>query len=161
LWAYRLRLENRAKAARVRAEQRRIADSRRAKSRLETYAENKSISINESRGLSADELDAENGQLRWPDVLQGTTFADVRSQLDALFVERALRPGQGTETCLHIQSVTDEFHKKLKSKIRDLPAKDYIAGDKFLKKLRYEIRVDVGVRQNAASEKPAKKGPSI
>jgi len=84
-------------------------------------------------------------------VLQATAFADVRSQLDALFIERALRPGQGSETYLQIQQVTNEFHKRLKAMIRELPAKDFIAGDKFLKKISYEIRYDGGVRPKAAN----------
>jgi len=105
-------------------------------------AQNKSIALKGSLGLSADELDSQDGHLLWPEVLQATAFADVRSQLDALFIERALRPGQGSETCLQIQQVTNEFHKRLKAMIRELPAKDYIAGDKFLKKISYEIRHD-------------------
>jgi hypothetical protein len=84
-------------------------------------------------------------------VLQSTSFADVRSRLDALFIERALRPGQGSETSLQIQQVTNEFHKRLKAKIRELSARDFIAGDKFLEKITYDIRYDVGVRPKAAS----------
>jgi hypothetical protein len=84
-------------------------------------------------------------------VLQATAFADVRRQLDALFIERALRPGQGSETSLQIQQVTNEFHKRLKAKIRELPAKDFIAGDKFLKKISYDIRYDGGVKPKVAS----------
>jgi hypothetical protein len=84
-------------------------------------------------------------------VLQATAFADVRSQLDALFAERALRAGQGSETSPQIQQVTDKFHKRLKTMIRELPAKDFIAGDKFLKKMSYEIRSDGGVRPKAVA----------
>jgi hypothetical protein len=47
--------------------------------------------------------------------------------------------------------VTNEFHKRLKAMIRELPAKDFIAGDKFLKKISYDIRYDGGVRPKAAS----------
>lgn len=95
-----------------------------------------------SLGLSADEFDSEQGHLLWPEVLQAKAFADVRSRLDGLFIERALRPGQGSETGLKIQQATNEFHKRLKAMIRELPANDYIAGDKFLKKISYEIRSD-------------------
>ena len=84
-------------------------------------------------------------------MLQATAFADVRSQLDALFIERALRPDKGSETGLQIQQLTTEFHKRLKAMIRELPAKDFIAGDKFLKKISYDIRYDGGVRPKAAS----------
>ena len=84
-------------------------------------------------------------------MLQATAFADVRNQLDALFIERALRPGQGSDTYLQIQQVTNEFHKRLKAMIRELSAKDFIAGDKFLRKISYEIRNDGGVRPKAAN----------
>ena len=137
--------------AEARVEKRRIAETRRAERRREPDAQNESSALEESRGLSADELDSQNGHLRWPDVLQATAFADVRSQFDALFIERALRPGQGSETYLQIQQVTNEFHKRLKAMIRELPAKDFIAGDKFLKKISYEIRNDGGVRPKAAN----------
>jgi hypothetical protein len=139
--------ENRVKAAQARAERRRIAESRGAERRRETGAQNKSLALKGSLGLSADELDSQDGHLLWPEALQATAFADVRSQLDALFIERALGPGQGSETGLQIQQVTNEFHKRLKAMIRELPTKDYIAGDKFLKKISYEIRYDGGSGQ--------------
>jgi hypothetical protein len=93
--------------------------------------------------------------LHWPVALQAAEFDDVRGRLDELFALRAARPydtGKDTENCRQIQEAVDEFRGRLKAKIRELPAGEFIAGDKFLKSMAYEARFEVFANSVASAE---------
>jgi hypothetical protein len=104
------------------------------------------VALNRSRmpkRLSAVQLDSQDGSLDWPAVLRRPQFEGLRSQLDRLFAERALRPyeaGLGSPNYHQIEHLTREFRQRLQAKVHKLSADDFINGNKFLKSLAYEAR---------------------
>jgi len=105
--------------------------------------------------LSPEEFDAQQGSLHWPEVLQASEFEDLRDRLDGLFAQRARRPdefGLGSENSQLIEETTSEYRKRLKSNIRALPSNQFIAGDKFLKRIANEARFDAAEELVVTSE---------
>jgi hypothetical protein len=125
-----------------------VYENRRAEKRSKASSRASVTALNRPRTrerLSPDEIDAQRGSLRWPEVLQASEFDDLRDRLDGLFAQRALRPdefGLGSENSQLIQETTSEYRKRLKARIRELPSNEYIAGDKFLKGLANVARSD-------------------
>jgi hypothetical protein len=83
---------------------------------------------------------AVTGQISWPDVLQGSEFAELRKQLDQQFELRA-KTGSMASTTQRIHAATQEMSALLRNEIQKIPANEYIGARKFLDGLDYTARM--------------------
>ncbi|NLE39511.1 MAG: hypothetical protein GX621_15930 [Pirellulaceae bacterium] len=95
---------------------------------------------NRPRRLSVNELNPVTGELTWPHLLQGPDFANDREGLDRAFASRAAAGGLSYEDQQKVAQIADDLSALLKSRIRDLPARDYLNSHEFLTNLVYESR---------------------
>jgi hypothetical protein len=146
--AYSAYLDNRLKSVQVYFERRQLNASYRAEMRRPPATPEEIVAFNDLRTparLAAEQLDARDGSLRWPAVLRGSEFDDLRIQLDGLFAERALHPydaGLGTPNYRQIRRVADAIRGRLKSQLDQITPDEYLAGNKFLNSVGYEGRFD-------------------
>ncbi len=95
--------------------------------------------------LATDQLDAESGQIKWPQILLRDEFAPERAALEYLFAERATRPystGLGTQNYREVRRVTDDMHDLLRSLLDVITPDEFIVGNKFLNSVSYEARFE-------------------
>lgn len=79
------------------------------------------------------------GRIEWPAVLEGDEFKAERNALDRAFALRS--PGDSGPSSVfysNVHELTDSLQAKLKSKLGDLDAAQYVAAKKFLLSLAYE-----------------------
>jgi hypothetical protein len=93
--------------------------------------------------LGADALDPVSGRITWPDVLKGPEFTAPRTRLDELFELRATT-SVGVGNYDQIRVATSEMTAKLRDRMETLPAKQYIAGRKFLDSLVQSAQTPAG-----------------
>lgn len=93
--------------------------------------------------LGSDVLDPVTGRITWPLVLQGADFAAQRTRLEQLFEMRATT-GTGFGHVDQIHAAAMEMTSKLRNRITEIPAKQYIAGRKFLDSLDYTAQNPTG-----------------
>ena len=79
----------------------------------------------------ATQLDPDTGEIQWPDVLRQKEYQANRERLDELFRIRE-ETGGSTAVQEEIREVVSQMRSRLHDHIRDYPANDYIAADKFL-----------------------------
>ncbi|HWB11872.1 MAG TPA: hypothetical protein VG826_21760 [Pirellulales bacterium] len=95
--------------------------------------------------LSTDQLEAESGQIKWPQILLRDEFAPERAALEYLFAERATRPystGLGTQNYREVRRVTDDMHDLLRSLLDVITPDEFIVGNRFLNSVAYEARFE-------------------
>jgi hypothetical protein len=92
-----------------------------------------------SRTPAPEALDPVTGRINWPETLLSDDFEKPRKELELLFELRA-RTSQGAGNSLRIHELTQEMSRILRSKIKDVPANDYMAARKFIDKLEYSAR---------------------
>ncbi len=93
--------------------------------------------------LGADALDPVSGRITWPDVLRAPEFATPRNRLDELFELRATTSvGVGNYDQIRVAAM--EMTAKLRDQIETLPAKQYVAGRKFLDSLVQTAQTPAG-----------------
>lgn len=93
--------------------------------------------------LADDALDEATGTVSWPSLLKSEAFAPHRAQMDAALAECA----QGTadaDTVAGAVQAADAMLAELKSRVRELPAQDYMAARRFLESLSFEIQNTAG-----------------
>jgi len=154
--AYQHWIENQKLGAQTYLDIRRLNASYRAENRVPAPTPEQLIIFNKSRlpdRLTADQLDQEHGQVKWPHVLLRDEFATERAALEYLFAERSARPydtGLGTQNYREIRRVTDDLHDVLRRLIDQITPDEFIAGNKFVNSLAYEGRFepDTSVAKN-------------
>jgi hypothetical protein len=102
--------------------------------------------------LTQQEYERTLGRIEWPAVLAGHEFAAERDAIDQIF--RARSPGDfgaGSAFYGNVRQLTDAFQAKLKNKISDYDAAQYMAAKNFLRSLVYEAQQPVVVRALAAN----------
>ena len=95
--------------------------------------------------LTTDQLEAESGQIKWPQILLRDEFAPERAALEYLFAERATRPystGLGTQNYREVRRVTDDMHDMLRALLDVISPDEFIAGNRFLNSVSYEARFE-------------------
>jgi len=103
--------------------------------------------------LSQQQYERTLGRIEWPAVLAGTEFAVEREALDRAF--RARSPGDsGAASAFYgnVRQLTDSFQAKLKNKINELDATQYMAAKNFLRSLAYESQQPLVVRALAIAK---------
>jgi hypothetical protein len=90
--------------------------------------------------LAAYQLDPISGEIRWPILLRTDRFAGYRSQLEALFEDRARSEELNPTTYFEIHRTTKAMLAALERQVRYVPQMDYVAAKRFIKSLAYEIR---------------------
>lgn len=81
--------------------------------------------------------DAKTGKLNWPQVLQTSEFASLRTEIQELFDLKAKT--QGTpELQQKILAKEQEMRFMLMKKVNDVPTNTYMAGRNFLERMMHE-----------------------
>ncbi len=83
---------------------------------------------------AATQLDPDTGEILWPDALQQREFESARERLEALFKDRE-ETGGSSAMADEVRELVYEMRKTLQARIREYPANDFIAADKFLNAL--------------------------
>jgi hypothetical protein len=89
--------------------------------------------------LSVSELDPYSGQIEWPAILQGESYAEQRQALESLFAERAQTGHLDLQQQTELRNVTQDMQQTLRSRIRDYPAQEYMQTRTFIEGLRAEL----------------------
>jgi len=143
--ALSMSMDNRKKAVEMRRELRIKGEADRAayyaKKRVarERRKANKTGTVNPIR-LTASQYDPNTGELVWPEILKNSTFIKERDMINAAFTSRNTRTYNRTESHRKVQAAAKKMSRMLKAHVRDIPAKDYMAACKFLKRLQNEER---------------------
>jgi hypothetical protein len=141
--AYSHALENRKKTVETYFELARINREERARQRgprptseqLNRYARQRA-----PERLTSQEFDPACGTLAWPGLLQGPQFAAERSAIDRLMTGRSWRNGGNTgESATNVKKLVDGLKIKLKQQIKTLSPTEYVAAQKFLAGVEYEV----------------------
>lgn len=146
--AYQHWIENQKLREQTYFDMRRMNASYRAETRGKPPTPEQLISFSKARlpdRLTADQLDQERGQIKWPQVLMREDFAPMRAALEYLFAERAAHPystGLGTDNYREIRGVTDDLHDMLRNLLPEFSPDEFIAGNKFVNSLAYEARFE-------------------
>ncbi len=126
LWMEEYNRRKRAGLARREAEQ---AERREAVNRYRAARDAK-----RAETPIATQLDPDTGEILWPTALQHRAFQSARQQLEALFQDRE-ETGGSPAMADEVRELVYEMRKALQARIREYPANDYIAADKFLNAL--------------------------
>lgn len=146
-------LDNRLKSTQTYFEMRRINREERYGTPQEKYEKKRR---NEERfaararkgdpnDLSDGQLDPLTGKISWPMELMPPEYEKYRDKVDRLFEERARHGGKVSyKTYDELNKATDEFLAVLKTDIRTLGSKKYIAGKEFVNALAYQVENNSG-----------------
>lgn len=96
----------------------------------------------ESWRLSASEFETTTGEVQWPSALSQESFAVQRAEIESLLKSR-VKVGTTGDLDACIVKKTQELHQELREKIRQIPAKEYLEGRKFLNRLAVEAQLPV------------------
>jgi hypothetical protein len=89
--------------------------------------------------LSVSELDPFSGQITWPVILQGPSYAEHRESLESLFTERAQTGHLNFQQQNELRTVTQDMEETLRNRIRDYPPQQYMQTKTFIEGLRAEM----------------------
>jgi len=102
--------------------------------------------------LTQQQYERTLGRIEWPAVLAGNEFAAEREAIDQAFKGRSLGDfGAGSAFYGNIRQLTDAFQAKLKDKLGDYDAAQYMTAKNFLRSLAYEAQQPAVVRALAAN----------
>lgn len=96
------------------------------------------MSASTASAPAANVADPHSGALDWPALLTGADFLTERQQLDELFVVRT-QAGLTDDVAARIVETAKAMQLKLRGKIKDVPAGDYIEARKFLDQIAAEV----------------------
>ncbi len=88
--------------------------------------------------MSTSELDPLTGDIAWPVLLRDAPYDPYRTQLEALFQQRANRGSTGSANYQQIKQTAAAMEAELKSRLQQYPSGDYIQAKKFIEGLAYE-----------------------
>lgn len=91
--------------------------------------------------LTEREYDRAIGRVYWPGALRGEQYAFERDALERAFRNRSPGDdGAGSEFYDEVRQLTAQLDQKLKARLDDLDAAQYVAAKKFLLSLAYEAQ---------------------
>ena len=91
-----------------------------------------------SKRPSLSQLDPVTGSIRWTRALLDVEFDAERRELNRFFADRAKQMGEASEW--DVQDVTRRVLAKLKTKVRDMETKEYMACTKLIRQLAEEAK---------------------
>jgi hypothetical protein len=95
--------------------------------------------------LSPSELDTLTGRVRWPILLRDDRFTPLRAEMEELLDRWAVSRNLGqldsfdAEQQLAVRRATGQMQEELREEIRNLPPQDYVAAQRFLRSLEYQV----------------------
>ncbi|MBN1393717.1 MAG: hypothetical protein JW959_01615 [Pirellulales bacterium] len=95
------------------------------------------VQAGKPKPLGGDELDPVTGELHWPILLTGDSFAADRVALQDLFAARAYHGTLNADEFHKATHLIDRMLAALKDGIHDVPPQQYVAAKKFLERLAY------------------------
>jgi hypothetical protein len=94
--------------------------------------------------LSPGELDAVTGVISWPILLQTDSFARYRTELEAIFSNRAELGAINTWGYLKIDQTAQAMLEELKTQVASVPPDEYIRAKRFIEGLAFEAKYPAG-----------------
>jgi hypothetical protein len=104
--------------------------------------------------LSSYQLWSKPGYVRWPSLLLSVDYADIRSQIDHLCLQRSpADSGAGSQNCVDLQSSVDQLKTALGGKLKSYKPADFIAAKKFLDSLALEVQFPVDLAADQVAQR--------
>ncbi len=104
-------------------------------------ARRKAIEYYQPKRLSAQEFNAQKGQIAWPHILRQEQFTAIVSEIDAMFAKRdASNSGDGSLTQRQIAQLCQSLDVILKENIGRVTADQYISSKEFIRSVDLEAK---------------------
>lgn len=94
--------------------------------------------------LSPSDLDHVTGEIFWPVLLRTDRLATYRTEIEAVFSQRAVTRILGGEEYMRVVRLIDFVEGVLRDHIRELPPGEYVTARRFLEGLNYEASLPTG-----------------
>jgi hypothetical protein len=117
--------------------------------------------------LRPTEFDPITGRVQWPAVLLGSAYDEVRTELDEVLHERAVKGEMDAATRQKSLELAKRMREELRAHVKEMPPDDYVAARRFIESLVDEMlqgssvgsvatqtEMEVAPRGDAASADP-------
>ncbi len=143
--AYKLYLENRREAAKLKYELRKMREDYEEAHKKKPTPEQIAAfqKAKEPVRLASNQRDPQTGALAWPLVLKRVEFEEGRNAIEELFIARATRPemaGEGSDNYNQIIGQLEDMRTDLNAIIAQVSTRDWSLANRFLKTLASEAR---------------------
>jgi hypothetical protein len=91
------------------------------------------------KALSESEFNPKTGRVRWPELLLASEYESPRGELEQLLQQRATG-SLDDEGQAKARTAAEQMRSTLRANIRNLPADDYLAAQRFLESLTHSIQ---------------------
>jgi len=91
--------------------------------------------------LSPGEINTTTGEVSWPLLLQGDEYAQLRADLEDVFITRAAVGEVGLEEQAKVALAAKAMLSQLKQVVRDVRPMDYTAAQQFIRSLAQEVKL--------------------
>lgn len=102
--------------------------------------------------LSPQQFDPATGKIAWPEVLQRTAFADVRSRLEQFAANRTVSQDTIQSRSRQANELIEEMKSQLREQVQEMPSMKYVAARRFLAALAGELQ-SAGVKGDLVAER--------
>lgn len=104
-------------------------------------ARKKVIEFYQPKKLTADQFNAETGQLTWPHILRQSQYAPIKVEIDSLFESRNFKnSGNGSVTQLKLSQLIRSMAALLRENIDSMSAEQYISAQEYLRSVDAESK---------------------
>jgi len=88
--------------------------------------------------LSGDQLDRQSGRIVWPGALRSSQYEESRDQLEQLFRKLSSFDQPPRDLTGDVEHACEQLSRELSRNRAIVPAREYLASQKFLRGLKYE-----------------------
>lgn len=107
-------------------------------------ARRKAIEYYQPKRLSAQEFNAQKGQVAWPHILRQEQFTAIVKEIDAMFAKRdASNSGDGSLTQRQVAQLCHSLDAILKENIGRVTADQYISSKEFIRSVDLEAKTSL------------------
>ncbi len=119
-------------------------------------ARKKVVEFYQPKKLTADQFNAETGQLTWPHILRQSQYAPIKVEIDSLFESRNFEnSGSGSVTQLKLSQLIRSMAALLRENIDSMSAEQYINAQEYLRSVDAESKNAVMPKVAAQADVPA------
>lgn len=104
-------------------------------------ARKKVVEFYQPKKLTADQFNAQTGQLTWPHILRQSQYAPIKVEIDSLFESRKFEnSGDGSVTQLKLSQLIKSMAALLRENIDAMSAEQYINAQEYLRSVDAESK---------------------
>ncbi len=119
-------------------------------------ARKKVVEFYQPKKLTADQFNAQTGQLTWPHILRQSQYAPIKAEIDSLFESRKFEnSGNGSVTQLKLSQLVRSMAALLRENIDTMSAEQYIDAQEYLRSVDAESKNTVLPKVAEQGDAPA------